>query len=103
MRIEKTLEMLDLARRLVWFTSPEAALDEPRTFLAHVMTFGLLEDVLLVRSALGTDAFRQVLDQPPAGIFDARSWAYWNLLYERWPTPPLPERLIPCTSGYLSP
>jgi len=28
----------------------------------------------------------------PLGVFDARSWTYWNLKIGRYPVPPLPER-----------
>jgi hypothetical protein len=28
----------------------------------------------------------------PAGIFDPRSWAYWNLVCSRRPEPPMPVR-----------
>jgi len=31
-------------------------------------------------------------DHPPAGIFDRRSWVYWNLRHHRDPVPPLPAR-----------
>jgi hypothetical protein len=36
-----------------------------------------------------------VLEHPPPGVFDARSWAYWNLvLAGRPPAPPLPTRAV---------
>ncbi|MBI3929921.1 MAG: hypothetical protein HY319_30560 [Armatimonadetes bacterium] len=92
MSIEPTPEMLSVAKRVVWFMSPEEALARPILLLAHVMTRGLLEDVVAVRRFVGPEAFRQVLDAAPPGLFDARSWAYWNLMYDRWPPPPLPER-----------
>jgi len=34
----------------------------------------------------------EVLDHAPPGIFDRRSWAYWNLKCGREPVPPLPTR-----------
>ncbi|MGA2936088.1 MAG: hypothetical protein ABSF52_03200 [Syntrophobacteraceae bacterium] len=48
-------------------------------FLAHVMTYGTVEDLKALRGIVGRDEFREVLDNAPPGIFDARSWAYWNL------------------------
>ncbi|GMU51980.1 MAG: hypothetical protein AMXMBFR33_11260 [Candidatus Xenobia bacterium] len=95
MTIEKSPEMLAIARRVVWFATPEEALEQPALFLAHVMTYGLVEDVLIVQQAVGMDAFRSVLDAPPPGVFDPRSWSYWNLMCDRWPAPPLPERQFP--------
>jgi hypothetical protein len=32
------------------------------------------------------------IEQAPPGIFDPRSWAYWNLKIGRYPAPPLPQR-----------
>ena len=48
-------------------------------FLAHVMTYGTAEDLKALKGIVGKDEFREVLDKAPPGIFDARSWAYWNL------------------------
>ena len=41
------------------------------------------------------DELREVLDHAPPGIFNGRSWAYWNLKLGRTPAPPLPERRFP--------
>jgi hypothetical protein len=41
---------------------------------------------------IGPGDFREALDHAPPGVFDARSWAYWNLKYGRAPVPPLPVR-----------
>ena len=92
MAIEKTPEMLAVARRLVWFDEPEAALDHPYLFLVQVMTLGTTDDVLAVQDQLGMEPFRETLERAPGGSFDARSWCYWNLILDRWPPPPLPVR-----------
>lgn len=81
-----------VARRVVWFKEPDEALAEPIHFLAHVMTFGTIEDLATLRGIVGPNEFCEVLDRAPPGIFDARSWAYWNLICRRRPTPPLPSR-----------
>jgi len=82
-----------VARRVVWFKAPDAALADPLHFLAHVMTYGTPEDLAALRGVVPREAFREVLDNPPPGIFDPRSWAYWNLvLAGRSPAPPLPIR-----------
>ncbi|MGE5441951.1 MAG: hypothetical protein ACM3Q0_02685 [Bacteroidota bacterium] len=44
---------------------------------------------------LGDDDLREALDRAPAGIFDPRSWSYWHLVLDRWPPPPLRERMLP--------
>ncbi|MBM5810672.1 MAG: hypothetical protein FJ191_01710 [Gammaproteobacteria bacterium] len=47
------------------------------------------------RRFIGTDECSEVLERAPPGVFDARSWAYWNLVCGRVPPPPLPERHFP--------
>jgi hypothetical protein len=85
-------ELLRVARRVIWFEEPERALADPVQFLAHVMVFGTVEDLKALRGIVGNDEFREVLERAPPGIFDARSWAYWNLVCGRKPAPPLPVR-----------
>jgi hypothetical protein len=87
-----TPELLRVARRVVWFEEPARALADPLQFLAHVMVFGTVEDLRALRGIVGKDEFREVLEHAPPGVFDARSWAYWNLVCGRDPAPPLPER-----------
>lgn len=87
-----TPELLRVARRVIWFDEPERALADPVQFLTHVMVFGTVEDLTALRGIVGKHEFREVLEQAPPGIFDGRSWAYWNLICGRNPTPPLPVR-----------
>jgi hypothetical protein len=85
-------ELLAVAQRVVWFKPPADALAEPVHFLAHVMTFGTAEDLRALDGIVSIEDFRDVLDNAPPGIFDPRSWAYWNLKCGRSPAPPLPVR-----------
>ena len=87
-----TPELLRVARRVVWFEEPARALTDPVQFLTHVMVFGTVEDVAALRGIIGKEDYRKVLEQAPPGIFDPRSWAYWNLVCGRRPAPPLPMR-----------
>ena len=87
-----TPDLLRVARRVIWFDEPAQALADPVQFLAHVMVFGAIEDLRALRGIAGKDDFRAVLEQAPPGIFDARSWAYWNLVCGRRPAPPMPIR-----------
>lgn len=80
----------DVARRVVWFDSPEQTLSNPSLFLAHLMVYGTLDEVLAVKQHFTDRDFQNVLDNPPAGIFDPRSWAYWNLVFGIQPPTPLP-------------
>jgi hypothetical protein len=86
-----------VAKRVVWFKQPEETLSETRLFLAHVMTYGTLEDIVTVMKYYSDADFDLVLKDPPAGIFDLRSWNYWNLRYQHEPVPPLPRRELPGT------
>jgi len=87
-----TPELLRVARRVVWFQEPEEALADPVHFLAHVMTYGTSEDLRALQGIVGIDEFREVLAHAPAGVFDARSWAFWHLHCGRTPCRPLPVR-----------
>ena len=87
-----TPEMLHVARRVVWFREPVEALADPVHFLAYVMSIGTVDDLKALQGIVGKDDYREVLEKAPPGIFDARSWAYWNLKCGRQPTPPLPTR-----------
>ena len=81
-----------VAQRLVWFKKPDEALDDPYLFMAHVMTYGTIPDVLAVKQALGMEAFREGLEYAPPDIIDPKSWSYWHLRTETHPAPPLPTR-----------
>jgi hypothetical protein len=87
-----TPELLAVARRVIWFEEPERALADPLQFLAHVMVIGTAEDLRALRGIVTKEDYREVLDNAPPGIFDPRSWAYWNLVCGRRPAPPLPTR-----------
>jgi len=84
-----------VAKRVVWFKKPEEALQNTKLFLAHVMTYGTLSDITTTLRYFSESDFEAVLEDPPPGIFDRRSWTYWNVRYRRVPVPVLPERSFP--------
>lgn len=84
-----------VAERVIWFESADDSLRYPKRFLAYLMTYGTLEDIVTARKYFTHSDFDSVLQDPPAGIFDARSWAYWNLVYGHDPNRPLPKRRLP--------
>ena len=88
-------ELCDVAKRVMWFEGADEALSYPRRFLAYLMTFGTLEEILTARKYFSDQDFEAVVADPPPGIFDERSWTYWNVVYHRLPIPPLPQRVIP--------
>lgn len=90
-----TPALLNVAQRVVWFKKPEEALADPVHFLAHVMTYGTVENLEALGGIVGKEDFCEVLEIAPPGIFDPPSWAYWNLKCGRFPAPPLPIRKFP--------
>ena len=87
-----TQALLDVARRVVWFKDPTETLADPVHFLAHVMTHGTIEDLCALQGVVEQNDYCEALEQAPPGVFDPRSWAYWNLRCGITPTPPLPVR-----------
>ena len=85
-------ELLALARRLFWWKAPEEALARPARFLAQVMALGTWSDVLAARVHWTDDDLREVLRNPPAGVFDVRSCSYWHAVLGMGPAPRLPSR-----------
>jgi len=90
---EHRAALLPVAQRVFWWGHPEDWLDLPIRFAAQVMTFGDWDDTALVARLLGEDLFRRVLENPPPGVFDERSWNFWHLRY-KMTVPPLPTRTL---------
>ena len=90
--IPVTPQMVEVARRIVWFEEPEKALADPVRFLAYAMTYARHEDMRMIRQYVSDEGIRQALDAAPPGIIDPRSWAYWNLRMGRFPPPPPRQR-----------
>jgi hypothetical protein len=88
-------DLENVASRLFWWKTPAEALAYPSRFLAQVMTYGTLEDLAVVRRHFPDSAFRDVLADPPPGVFDPRSWAYWHVRFGIEPTPAMPTRNLP--------
>ena len=84
-----------IARKLLWWKSEEEALADLRRLACQIMTLGTWDDVLLARAELQDEFFRDSLAQAPPGVFDARSWNYWHLVFGIEPVPPLPLRRLP--------
>jgi hypothetical protein len=93
--LPETAQILNVAERVVWFKPPRETLAQPIHFLAHVMTYGTLEDFQALQGYVGLEDFREALENAPPGIFDPRSWAFWNHKFGRYPAPPLPVRRFP--------
>jgi hypothetical protein len=92
--LPRTPDLMEVAARVIWFEPPETALANAPRFLAYLMTYGTAEDIAVIRRHVDDAGFREALDKAPPGIFDERSWAYWNILADRYPPPPMPERIL---------
>ncbi len=87
-----TNELRRAAEKCVWFEPPEQAVRISPRLAAYILTFGSQEDVAALRAQASLADLREYLDAAPPGIFDARSWAYWNLMVGRPKAPPMPTR-----------
>ena len=67
-----------LARKYVWWKSPEEAIAFPRRVMAQVMDVGDFSDVQTLASRVGDAVLTDVLAHAEAGEFNPRSWAYWH-------------------------
>lgn len=90
--LQPTPELLAVAENTVWFKEPAATLTNPPHFIAYALTYGTPEDVRILRKYVDDDDLREALDHAPPGVFDGRSWTYWNLMMGRYPAPPMPQR-----------
>jgi hypothetical protein len=86
-----TSETSRIAKRIIWFEPPAAALADPVRFMAYAFARSTFEDMRVLRRYVSPEDFLKALDQAPPGIIDARSWAYWNLMAGRYPPPPMPK------------
>jgi len=83
-----------VARRVVWFEPPEAALSDPVRFLAYAMARATHADMQAIRRYVDDADLVEALDHAPPGVIDPLSWAYWNSKMGRYPAPPLPGRRL---------
>ncbi len=87
-------DLEQVAKRLFWWKPPSEALADPHRFIAQVMVYGTPEDLSAARLHFPESAFRRVLADPPSGLFDPRSWAYWHLVFGLVAPPEPPRRRL---------
>jgi len=92
--------LVRVAKKVVWYDSPEETLADLPTFLAHLTVYGSSTDLAVVECYVPVEEFRRVLETAPAGVFTWDSWQRWH---ERFgmPVPSLPRRRFP--DGTLGP
>jgi hypothetical protein len=93
-------DLIQVAKKVVWYDRPEETLADLPTFLAHLMVYGSSTDLAVVERYVPPEEFRRVLETAPAGVFTKDSWQRWH---ERFgmAVPPLPRRKFP--DGTLGP
>ena len=97
--LERRLQADDRARSMaqkyVWWQSSEHTLTDGRLLLAQMMTLGTADDVRWLLSVASDADLLCVLDDPPVGVFNRRSWAFWHLRLGCEVVPELPARRLP--------
>ena len=92
-------DLLEVARRVVWFKPPRETLRNEVFFLNHAMTYGDAQDVVAIRRCYDDEALRDALRNAHPGIFDPRSWSYWHTVLGMLPVPPMPVRRFAAEPG----
>lgn len=89
-------ELLQLAKKYLWWQKPEEAVQKPERVLAAAMNLGSLEDYQLLYKHFGPAALSAVLQMKVPGWFSPRSWSFWHRVLDLVPVseavPPPPER-----------
>jgi hypothetical protein len=88
-------ELLQIARKVVWYDAPEQTLRDVKTFLAHLMVYGAPDDVAVAERYISQEEFHQALESAPAGVFTNQAWIRWHKRLGMLPVPPLPRRCFP--------
>lgn len=92
------LELLKrLAKRYVWWKTPEEAVEFLRLVVAQVMNIGDYDDVQSLVKSVGDDYLREVIAQAETGQFNVKSWHYWHYrlgLAKHSEVPPMPKRRV---------
>ncbi|MBI5577279.1 MAG: helix-turn-helix transcriptional regulator [Deltaproteobacteria bacterium] len=84
-----------MARRYIWWRSPEASIKDPLRVIAQIMDVGTLEDMQQATAAIGKSRMVEVLNHARPGWFHPKSWAFWHTVLELTSpgrTPPIPVR-----------
>lgn len=90
----KKRRLREIAGQLVWWESPDDALQYPERLVARAMTYGTWDEVCFLQEVLGEEVFKAVFVDPPSGILDEASWAYWHRRLGSGPIPPFPRHLV---------
>jgi hypothetical protein len=94
-RGHSAMDLTALARKYIWWQSPQESLRDRRRLIAQVMNIGTHADVEALRCEVGDEEFKRAIQQAQPGEFSARSWNYWHLILDLakpHAVPPMPTR-----------
>jgi hypothetical protein len=89
--------IIKMAKKYIWWETPEKAAARPARVIAQVMNMGDFKDVQSLTEALGESHLRSIIKNAEAGQFNERSWTYWHYrlgLTEPGNVPPMPGRKL---------
>jgi hypothetical protein len=84
-----------MAKKYIWWKTPDEAIPRPAHVVAQVMNIGDFDDVRLLTRYVEESYLRELLKNAEAGQFNERSWSYWHYrlgLAASAPVPALPAR-----------
>jgi len=67
-----------LARKYIWWQSPEESLGWPERIIAQVMNIGTIEDTSTLETLLPSGTLQDVLRHAQPGWFRPKSWTFWH-------------------------
>ena len=76
--MERSSLLRDLAKKYVWWKTPDEALLFPQRVIAQVMNIGDYSDVQAMNNEQGDDVLKKTLMAAEAGQFNPKSWSYWH-------------------------
>jgi hypothetical protein len=82
-----------VAKRLIWWQSPEIAIKDTKRLMTQVMEYGNLEDVQAMFYFFSREEIIDALDNPLPGVMTEKSWRFWHIYFNK-PVPPLPKRRL---------
>jgi hypothetical protein len=88
------LSLEQVAKRLIWWQSPEIALKDSKRLITQIMEYGNLEDVQAMLHFFSHEEIIDALDKPLSGILTVKSWNFWHIYFDK-SVPPLPQRKFP--------
>jgi hypothetical protein len=88
--------MRAMARRYIWWQSPDEALRNPNRLIVQVMDIGTFEDAQELQEIFGNEPLRVALRSAGPGQLRGKSWSYWHYRLDITPInqapPPMPIR-----------